>query len=463
MAQQSEPQEESVCPGLQNVLLELEILKHAEQRPTWLTHLGAYTLEDGAVEVEFVFEAVENTAYDIVPVKGRIHIARTGRVDVVWLSGVIYHYLKHQRTHQLELPFEPAAVDDDIVDHGKPNRVHLTLQLIRSVLETPLHPCTSCNAAYANAAKMHRKRHENISKYSPLRRHPQLYSHEVKREWFCDELWQAVSPNVNETKLKSLLKKEGPGVYSFPLFTTTFCQLLVEELDNFSAKAEQHKLVIERPNSMNNYGVIVNSIGLESTIDSVQATVFQPIAALLFPTEGAQLSRHHSFVVQYTPGTDTHLDMHTDDSDVTFNVCLGKEFVASGLTFCGMIGKPEHRKQTLQYPHVLGRCVVHLGTRRHGADVIVSGERCNLITWCHNDYFRASPKFDAHQSNYEKESGPPDAVCVSYTHDRDYGNFKQYIETNSKFRGKGWCPPKEKEYALFLNEQTNRDRKREHE
>ena len=30
--------------------------------------------------------------------------------------------------------------------------------------------------------------------------------------------------------------------------------------------------------------------------------------------------------------------MHTDDSDVTFNVCLGRDFEAAGLTFCGMLG-----------------------------------------------------------------------------------------------------------------------------
>jgi hypothetical protein len=36
--------------------------------------------------------------------------------------------------------------------------------------------------------------------------------------------------------------------------------------------------------------------------------------------------------------------MHTDDSDVTFNICLGREFTASGLTFCGGIGTPAHRQ-----------------------------------------------------------------------------------------------------------------------
>ena len=45
-------------------------------------------------------------------------------------------------------------------------------------------------------------------------------------------------------------------------------------------------------------------------------------------------------------GSGNHLrskDMHTDDSDVTFNVCLGKDFKGAGLQFCGNQGAPDHR------------------------------------------------------------------------------------------------------------------------
>ena len=90
-------------------------------------------------------------------------------------------------------------------------------------------------------------------------------------------------------------------------------------------------------------------------IDALLARYLQPIASRLFPVEGRRLDRHHSFVVQYQPGKDTHLDMHTDDADVTFNVCLGRDFEASGLTFCGGIGTPGHRKHTLQCKD-LGTC-----------------------------------------------------------------------------------------------------------
>ena len=66
-------------------------------------------------------------------------------------------------------------------------------------------------------------------------------------------------------------------------------------------------------------------------------------------------------------------------ADVTFNVCLGREFTGAGLTFCGYMGQAHHRMFTYQHKHRKGHCVMHLGRRRHGADDLHSGERLNLI------------------------------------------------------------------------------------
>ena len=46
----------------------------------------------------------------------------------------------------------------------------------------------------------------------------------------------------------------------------------------------------------------------------------------------------------------------------------------------------------------------HLGTHRHGADDIESGERLNMIMWSHSSAFRAS---DAAKTLYQKEAAPP--------------------------------------------------------
>ena len=84
--------------------------------------------------------------------------------------------------------------------------------------------------------------------------------------------------------------------------------------------------------------------------------------------------------------------------------------------------------------------------------MITRGERANLIIWAHNDAFRASPLYSAHERNYAPESTPPDPMCLSYTHDRDYAVFKEYTPDQLPHRGSGWCPPESSEYPGFVAE-----------
>merc|ERR1719359_1321074 len=197
---------------------------------------------------------------------------------------------------------------------------------------------------------------------------------------------------------------------------------------------------------MNNYGIIVNDIGMEPLIDRLQQ-LLQPLGEMLWPRPGSDWDGHHCFIVRYREGEDLGLDMHTDDSDVTFNVCLGLDFDGAGLQFCGYMGQSDHRKHSYTYKHVKGSCVVHPGRLRHGADDISRGERLNLILWNRSSVYRRSNEYQ--QPKYDKEAGPPDAVCVSYTHDRDFGNFKEYPKDKEMFKGRGWCPPKHAEYKGF--------------
>lgn len=46
--------------------------------------------------------------------------------------------------------------------------------------------------------------------------------------------------------------------------------------------------------------------------------------------------------------------MHHDSSEVTLNVCLGREFTGANLSFCGRFGDADHRRRKLVYEHVKG-------------------------------------------------------------------------------------------------------------
>ena len=54
----------------------------------------------------------------------------------------------------------------------------------------------------------------------------------------------------------SFLFHSVPNVFSFPVFTRSFCELLLKELDHF----EESDVPKGRPNTMNNYGVSLASV-----------------------------------------------------------------------------------------------------------------------------------------------------------------------------------------------------------
>ena len=81
----------------------------------------------------------------------------------------------------------------------------------------------------------------------------------------------------------------------------------------------------------------------------------------------------------------------------------------------------------------------------------LAGERRNLIIWNHSQAFRESDHYRDH-SLYMQEAGEPSKECLSYTHDRDYGVFKEYPPGKEAFHGKGWCPPESAQYEGFVGD-----------
>lgn len=279
-------------------------------------------------------------------------------------------------------------------------------------------------------------------RYEALRRHPELFGGDWLSAGYVDPELVALAADAkagDAAAVRAGLEEVAPGIYSLPFFTSRLCDHLLDELDGYRASG----LPIRRPNSMNNYGIIVNEIGLRPAINALQDRYIQPIASLLYPAEASVMDGHHSFMVQYRPDEDLGLDQHTDDSDVTVNVNLGREFEGAGLTFCGISGTPSHRHVSVTYQHVKGRAVMHLGAQRHGADEISKGERNNLIIWNWNSAYRAAGGNRAR--GFVPEDGEPDPQCLSWTHDRDYAAYKPLpstaaLRTNAE---RAWCPPRQ--------------------
>jgi ubiquitin-protein ligase len=298
--------------------------------------------------------------------------------------------------------------------------------------------------AFAAVGKQNAQRLTVLKSYVP--KHPELHENRFEEAWLDPAFLAAHRAGTKEAWRAAAEEHLAERVFSIPVVTDEFRKMMIEEIFNFYESG----LPARRPNSMNAYGIILNEIGLEGLIQDLQQRYLAPMFKHFFsPAIAESLDGNHCFIVRYRAGEDLGLDMHTDDSDITFNLALGLDFEGAKLQFCGMMGSTDHRQESINYSHVRGRAVIHYGKHRHGADDITSGERLNMILWNHSSAFRAS---DESKTAYVKETAAPSAVCVSYTHDRDYALYQQYPEGKEDFFGRGWCPPRSMEYPGFKSE-----------
>lgn len=269
---------------------------------------------------------------------------------------------------------------------------------------------------------------------------------------WLDPAFVAAVRDGSEAALKGIIQEHMPGVYSFPCFKHEFCDMLLGEIEH--AQEQSTELGLDRPNGMNRYGIVLNQIGLEPLATHLQQVYVQPVARALFPTEGASLDDHHTFVVRYKASEDTGLDMHEDDSDVTLNVCLGREFEAATLTFCHPITDEKHRTHGVKYAHMKGHAVIHAGRHRHGADDIAGGERVNFLLWSLNSAYRATPTFKEDRTR-ARDPEQPSKVCLSYTHDADYEqHLARPSDTAAERRGVMLHQVKRRELAAQIKVQN---------
>jgi len=238
--------------------------------------------------------------------------------------------------------------------------------------------------------------------YVPL--HKQLYDfgETFTETYFVPSFVEAIKAGT-PTALSSILYKQSEGIYTFNMLTPQYCKELLEEVDHFEKWALSHDMEVHRPNSMNNYGAILDNFGFEQVLQDWMKKLVQPFAVMLYPEFGAQsLDEHHGFVVEYKLGKDIDLGFHVDDSEITLNVCLGKIFEGGTLYFKG-VRCPVHQSTATRskaeefvLTHKLGTAVLHVGKHRHGANPILDGERFNLILWCRSTSYRKTNARDVH-------------------------------------------------------------------
>ncbi|XP_041347458.1 2-oxoglutarate and iron-dependent oxygenase domain-containing protein 2-like isoform X2 [Gigantopelta aegis] len=254
------------------------------------------------------------------------------------------------------------------------------LQGVLQEIATEIHRRRSLGDQYLE------RRQVISSTYKP--RHPQVF--QLKEEFFASEFLDLVRYcKTDGATLDGVLamveKPPGDRLYSFPVFTLDFCSSLTDELEHFEASDCPRG----RPNTMNNYGILLNELGFdEDFLNPLRVNYLTPICAILFPDwGGSSLDSHKAFVVMYKPGEDVDLSYHYDNSEVTLNVALSSNYAGGSLYF-GNMRTESSRPSYTEYSHRATVGVVHRGQHRHGANAIQSGERYNLIIWMRSSRVR---------------------------------------------------------------------------
>ncbi|XP_010506541.1 PREDICTED: uncharacterized PKHD-type hydroxylase At1g22950-like [Camelina sativa] len=254
-------------------------------------------------------------------------------------------------------------------------------------------------------AQRHREyRQKIISNYQPL--HKELYTL-VPTVCFVPTFLKAINENTEES-FRNIISEPSPGVFVFDMLQPSFCELMLSEIDNFERWVGETKFRIMRPNTMNKYGAVLDDFGLDTMLDKLMEGFIRPISKVFFnDVGGATLDSHHGFVVEYGKDRDVDLGFHVDDSEVTLNVCLGKEFVGGELFFRGTrcekhVNTATKSDEIYDYDHVPGQAVLHRGRHRHGARATTSGHRVNMLLWCRSSVFR---ELKTHQKEFSSWCG----------------------------------------------------------
>jgi hypothetical protein len=252
-------------------------------------------------------------------------------------------------------------------------------------------------------------------------------------------------PSTRAGRLLRLVKEEAPNVFSFPILRPEAVDLLLSEVGRFTAWEEDRATPSPSSSSTSSFwrrNVPLRSFGWASAEDSLRH-ILASVGPVLFPdalpfkgqtTSG--LDWGYGYVLGYAPGgggsaagvgagaeaglgaeagsgaeagagprdaaadgappdplrhllARPSLTPHTDDSELTLNVGLGRSFEGGELIFRGLRGTPSEGQEELRLKPVPGRAVVHLGQHLHEVSPVTGGERFALIVWARSQAYRA--------------------------------------------------------------------------
>ena len=215
--------------------------------------------------------------------------------------------------------------------------------------------------------------------------------------------WRSGTSATDEPPMKAV----HPDVWVGPVLSPEWCERLLVEAETYRQWTQKYGSVWSIPNSMHHRGILLSELGLEGLFELWMRSQLQPWAERNLGSHLAgPLTEYHAYLVEYSPESQSDLGFHVDDSQVTLNLCLGREFEGSELYFegprCALhVDSPSRSGEPFEWRHRPGIAVLHAGKNRHGVRPIWKGRRWSLIVWFRDGTGRA--RWDA---DWEAERCP---------------------------------------------------------
>jgi len=203
---------------------------------------------------------------------------------------------------------------------------------------------------------------KNNEEWKPI--HPEIFS--FKEEYLDSKLCDLLkSMKPNDKTFETFVKKEREDVYSFQLLNNSFCEKLVEEIENYLHITKDTGIAMR-----------VSQFGFDVAVKTMIHQHIAPLIACLYPQLKDIEYDVYPKLMTYDLGKNEDWPIHTDGDIATLNVCLGKEFEGADLR---IFDKEETSDTYVDYKHHIGRMVVLLGDNRHSVTPLKRGIRYSLI------------------------------------------------------------------------------------
>jgi len=213
---------------------------------------------------------------------------------------------------------------------------------------------------------------------------------------------ELINATRNSENIPKVLTEIEPRVFKFPLFTPEFCEQLLDQVEHFGTwKKEASTAGLPGTEDLSTRMCVVDQMGDvgEKLLDYLRDEIVDPLSKTLYPEvddPNSKSSYRYGFVIGYSnkPGEEhisrKALEAHTDDSEVTLTVCLGRDYEGGAVTLKHLRSDADEGEVQSSIKMKTGEATLFLGQQMHEVQEVEGGERFVFVIWFRREKYRAA-------------------------------------------------------------------------